>query len=117
MGILDKRGSSEHDGVQALDKENSLQFNSQPGAAAADAVEGNEDAEIFSATATLSGNTVGTVEHDLDVGAVPAAVPAPPLIAAVAASLQYDAAVATLAVRLRCYWLLVAEVCAWLIFV
>lgn len=97
MGILD--------GVQAVDKENSLQFNSHPGAAVADAVGGNEDAEIFSATATLSGNTVCTVEHDLAVEAAPA-VPVPQLIAAPDAGLnEYDAAVATLAVRLHCYWI------------
>lgn len=65
MGILDKRSyNRDFNDVEAVDKENSLQYNSQP-SVQHDAMEANEDADALSVTATLSGNTVATVEHDL----------------------------------------------------
>lgn len=77
MGILDKRASSETADAQAVDKENSLQYNSQL-SAPHEAAEANADADSSSATGTLSGNTVATIEHDLlDVEAAPAVVAGP----------------------------------------
>lgn len=68
MGILDKRAPTEPADAQAVDKENSLQYNSQL-SAPHEPTEANADADGSSATATLSGNTVATIEHDLNVEA------------------------------------------------